>query len=106
MIATKPFTKLTVPALFAHIGTGRAPESLGDRAIGQPVTAVEMADTMEPEETLIADVRGNWTPREMVERKLMAFSYTCRPGYFSRVHDGREARPRPRWSTTDTDPLS
>jgi len=94
MVATTPFNELTVPALFVPIGNGLAPESLGDRAIRQTVAAAEMADTMEPEESLIADVRGNWTPHEMVERKLMALSYTCRPGYFSRTHDGGEARPR------------
>jgi DNA-binding transcriptional MerR regulator len=95
MIAIKTVTELTVPAMFACIGTGRVPELPGDRAIGQPVIATQMPNTMEPEESLIADVRGNWAPREMVERKLMALSYTCRPGYFSRTHDGGEARPRP-----------
>jgi hypothetical protein len=96
MIATRPFAEMTVPALFAPTGTGLAPESLGDRALRQPVSAAETTSTLEQEETLIADVRGNWTPREMVERKLLALAYTCRPGYFGRSCDRAEARPRPR----------
>jgi hypothetical protein len=99
MIAPKPLSQPTVPINqptvppFLAVVFATLPESLGDGAIRQPVTAVRMANTMEPEESLIADVCGNWTPREMVERKLMALSYTGRPGSFSRTHDG-EARPR------------
>lgn len=96
MIAIRTFTERTVPSLIAHIGTGRAPESPVERVIRQPVTAAKMANTMEPEESLIADVRGNWTPRETVERKLVALSYTCRLGSFNHTCDERGTRPRPR----------
>lgn len=96
MITSKSFTELTVPVVLASSDTGRALESLADRAVRPPVTTAPLASAMEPEESLIADVRGNWTPRQMVERKLMALSYTCRPGCFSRTHDGAEARPRAR----------
>jgi hypothetical protein len=97
MIATRTFNELTVPSLVAHIDTGRAPGSPAVRVIRQPVTAAKMENTMvESEESLIADVRGNWTPREMVERRLMALSYTCRPGPFSHTYGGRGTTPRPR----------
>jgi len=95
MIATTSFAERTVPGLLAH-GIGCVPESLGADALGQPVTAAQLANSMEPEENLIADIRGTWTPRQIVERKLLALSYTCRPGSFSRICDGGETRSRSR----------
>ena len=93
MIATTQSTELTVPVLFAHLDSGRALEALGDHASLRPVTTAR-SPNMEPEEILIADVRGSRRPREVVEMKLMALSYSCRSGLFSRTHDRGDARRR------------
>jgi len=58
------------------------------------VTAAQLTILTGSEENLIPDVRGNWTPREMVERKLIALSYTRRPGAFTTFHEERQ-RHRP-----------
>jgi len=57
MVATKTFIQLAVPTLLAHLDTCRGPEPSTDRSIRQPVTAAKMANTIEPEESLIPSSR-------------------------------------------------
>jgi hypothetical protein len=57
----------------AHDAPGRRPKLLDHRPLHQLVLAGETVTIrVEPEEVLIADARGNVTPSQMVERKLMA----------------------------------
>jgi hypothetical protein len=52
---------------------GRRPRILDHRPVHQLVLAVETVTVrVEPEEVLIADARGNLTPTQMVETKLLA----------------------------------
>jgi hypothetical protein len=81
-------TEPVEPVRFVQLPSGRGPD------IGQQVTLFQVVNTMEAEESLVADVRGNWTPREMVERKLTALLYTHRPGSLSRTDDREWVRRR------------
>jgi len=84
----RQLTKLVEPLQFAQLPTGC------DRDIGQQDNLVQVVNTMEPEESLVADVRGNWTPRQVVEKRLTALLYTHRPGSLSRTHDRKWVRRR------------
>jgi hypothetical protein len=86
----RQLTKLVEPLQFAQLPTGC------DRDIGQQDTLliVQVVNTMEPEESLVADVRGNWTPRQVVEKRLTALLYAHRPGSLSRTHDREWVRRR------------
>ena len=50
---------------------------------------LEEATTLEePEETLVADPRGNLTPSQTVDLRLARVVQTSRPGPLSRWHEG------------------
>ena len=68
---------------------GRRPGLPDHRPVHQPVLTVEMVKArVEPEEVLIADARGNLTPSQMVERKLMALLRDVGPGVSLQRTDG------------------
>src|SRR5437879_1798484 len=60
---------------------GRRPRLLSRRPVHQlPLIVETVTVRVEPEEVLIADARGNLTPTQMVERKLMALLRDLGPG--------------------------
>lgn len=48
----------------------------------RPSPEVAATTLAEPDETLVADPRGSWTPSQMVDQKLLALSRIGNPGLF------------------------
>jgi hypothetical protein len=67
----------------------RSPLAGHRRAYQQALATETAASGAAPEEVLIRDARGDWTPTQMVERKLIALLGTG-PGVFSRPTEGPE----------------
>ncbi len=73
----------------ARDAPGRRPRLPDHRPLHQLVLIAERVTVrVEPEEVLIADTRGNLTPSQMVERKLMALLCNVGPGISLQRADG------------------
>jgi len=55
-----------------------------DPAGRNPDIVLETANLEEPEETLVADPRGNLTPSQIVDQRLVALLQISHPGCWSR----------------------